>query len=93
MTAQWHGCADLAETPAYLEMVTVRVDDTAPSAETTAVRLLGLLPGHLRCVPEVMGDRVRLWIARDGGTSDTDIRGAVRAVLADTALWGWTEQD
>ncbi|MEV8286600.1 MULTISPECIES: MBT domain-containing protein [Streptomyces] len=95
MTAQWQGCADIGNAPGYVEVVTVREDSAAPSAETTVIRLLGLLPRHLRCVPEVAevaGDRVRLWIARDVATSDSDIHRAVRAVLADAALWGWTQQ-
>ncbi|MEV0777699.1 hypothetical protein [Streptomyces sp. NPDC050428] len=92
MTAQWHGYAHVANATGYVEVVTVREDSAAPSAETTVIRLLGLLPRHLRCVPEVAGDQVRLWIARDGATTDTDIRRAVRAVLADAALWGWAEQ-
>ncbi|GGK09796.1 hypothetical protein GCM10011583_47440 [Streptomyces camponoticapitis] len=92
MTAQWHGFTDVEDVPRYVEVVTVREDSTAPSAETTAVRLVGLLPPHWRCVPEVAGDRVRLWIERERGTSDTDIRRRVREVLADTALRGWTEQ-
>lgn len=92
MTAQWEWSADIEHGPGYVEVVTVREDSAAPSAETTVIRLLGLLPHHWRCVPEAAGDRVRLWIARDGGTSDTDIHRTVRAVLADAALWGWTEQ-
>ncbi|MET4922000.1 hypothetical protein P3L51_06475 [Streptomyces sp. PSRA5] len=95
MTAQWHGCADIGNAPGYVEVVTVREDSAAPSAETTVIRLLGLLAKHLRGVPEVAevtGDLVRLWIARDVATTDTDIRHAVRAVLADAALRGWTEQ-
>lgn len=88
MTAQW----DVEDTPGYVEVVTVREDSTAPSAETTVIRLLGLLPAHWRCVPEAAEDRIRLWIARDAATTDTDIHRAVRAVLSDTALWGWAEQ-
>lgn len=92
MTAQWNGYADIEGAPGYVEVVTVREDSAAPSAETTVIRLLGLLPGHWRCVPEAAEDRIRLWIARDGTTTDTDIHHTVRAVLSDTALWGWSEQ-
>lgn len=72
-----------------MEVVLVRREPTAPSGETTAVRLLGLLPAHLTCAPEVGRDKVRLRI--EYGAAD-DVHGAVAAVLADSALRGWAAE-
>ena len=43
-----------------IDVVVVRRDSTAPSGETTVVRLLGLLPSHWSCAVDVVPDRVGL---------------------------------
>lgn len=74
-------------------VVLVRRDRAAPSGWTTVVRLLGLLPGHWSCHPEVGQDRVVLRVELAGATDAPAVRRAVSCVLADTALRGWTEGD
>lgn len=76
-----------------VEVVTVRRDSSAPSGETTVVRLLGLLPATWSCTSEVGPDRVRLWIDLAGGTDRSTVRHALREVLADTALYGWDQEN
>lgn len=73
----------------YVEVVAVRRDATAPAAETTAVRLLGLLSGQCAGVPEVEEDRVRLRIRLEGTGGPEAVFGAVGRVLSDSALQGW----
>jgi hypothetical protein len=80
-------------TPDSVDVVTVRCHGSAPSGETTVVRLLGLLPADWSCTPEVTSDRVRLRIELGGGTDRDMVRRVVREVLADAALRGWTEED
>ncbi|WP_405724369.1 hypothetical protein OG885_00585 [Streptomyces sp. NBC_00028] len=75
-----------------VEIVTVRRDRSAPSGETTVVRLLGLLPATWSCTAEASADRVRLRIDLTGGTDRSTVRRALRAVLADTALCGWDQE-
>ena len=77
----------------YLDVVAVREAASAPCGETTAVRLLGLLPPHWICVPLVERDRVRLRILLAGTGGSGAVRGAVAEVLADSALRGWHEAD
>jgi len=74
------------------DVVLVRRDRAAPTGWTTVVRLLGLLPGHWCCHPEVGQDRVVLRIELAGSTDAPAVRRAVSCVLADTALRGWTEE-
>ncbi|MFD4024256.1 hypothetical protein ACFWRV_12160 [Streptomyces sp. NPDC058576] len=74
------------------DVVVVRRDRAAPTGWTTVVRLLGLLPGHWACHPEVDQDRVVLRIELAGATDASAVRRAVSCVLADTALRGWTEE-
>ncbi|MFE9649602.1 hypothetical protein ACFYO0_36920 [Streptomyces sp. NPDC006365] len=76
-----------------VEVVTVRRDSSAPSGETTVVRLLGLLPATWSCTSEVSPDRVRLRIELAGGTDRSAVRRALREVLADTALYGWAQEN
>lgn len=83
MTAGRAGVADV---------VVVRRDRAAPTGWTTVVRLLGLLPGHWACHPEVGRDRVVLRVELAGATDASAVRRAVSCVLADTALRGWTEE-
>ncbi|MEU5322055.1 hypothetical protein AB0G67_35695 [Streptomyces sp. NPDC021056] len=75
------------------EVVTVRRDRSAPSGETTVVRLLGLLPAAWSCTCEVSPDRVRLRIDLVDGTDRSTVRHALREVLADTALYGWYQEN
>ncbi|MDX3378191.1 hypothetical protein PV390_27705 [Streptomyces sp. ME02-6991-2A] len=74
------------------DVVLVRRDRAAPTGWTTVVRLLGLLPGHWCCHPEVGQDRVVLRVELAGSTDAPAVRRAVSGVLADTALRGWTEE-
>ncbi|MFF6908573.1 hypothetical protein ACFY9Q_21895 [Streptomyces sp. NPDC012389] len=74
------------------DVVLVRRDRAAPTGWTTVVRLLGLLPGHWACHPEVGQDRVVLRVELAGSTDAPAVRRAVSCVLADTALRGWTEE-
>lgn len=73
-------------------VVLVRRDRTAPTGWTTVVRLLGLLPGHWSCHPEVSQDRVVLRVELAGSTDAPAVRRAVSCVLADAALRGWTQE-
>lgn len=74
---------------AYTDVVVVRREPCAPGGETTAVRLLGLLPPHWSCLPEVERERVRLRVLL-GSTDGRDaVRAEVAAVLADPAMRGW----
>ncbi|WP_103530138.1 hypothetical protein [Streptomyces sp. SM11] len=83
MTAGRTGTADVA---------VVRRDRAAPTGWTTVVRLLGLLPAHWDCHPEVGRDRVVLRVELAGATDASAVRRAVSCVLADAALRGWTEE-
>ncbi|WP_351226014.1 hypothetical protein [Streptomyces sp. NPDC002133] len=74
----------------YVDVVAVRDDRSAPVGETTVIRLLGLLPGHWSCIPEVAADRIRLRIGLDATTDRTAVSHAVTQVLADSALRGWS---
>ncbi|MEU1279142.1 hypothetical protein [Streptomyces sp. NPDC005805] len=76
----------------YVDVVAVRHDGSAPAGQTTVIRLLGLLPAHWSCTPEVSTDRVCLRIVPDGRTDRAAVRRAVARVLADTALCGWSEE-
>lgn len=78
---------------AHVDIVAVRSSPTAPGGETTVVRLLGLLPPHWCCLPEVRRDRVRLRIALDGTGGSAEVRRAVEGVMADSALRGWHTED
>lgn len=75
----------------FIDVVAVRNDRTAPSGETTVIRLLCLLPAHWTCTPHVASDRVSLRVALDRSTDpDADaVRTALAEVLTDTALHGW----
>ncbi|MGW1292835.1 hypothetical protein [Streptomyces sp. NPDC002533] len=79
-------------TRAVVDIVVVRRDRAAPTGWTTVVRLLGLLPGHWACHPEVGQDRVVLRVELAGETDAPAVRRAVSRVLADTALRGWAEE-
>ncbi|MET8883126.1 hypothetical protein [Streptomyces rubiginosohelvolus] len=74
------------------DVVVVRRDRAAPTGWTTVVRLLGLLPGHWACHPEVGQDRVVLRFELAGAADASAVRRAVSRVLADTALCGWAEE-
>ncbi|MFI9582720.1 hypothetical protein ACIHCQ_12910 [Streptomyces sp. NPDC052236] len=81
-------------TPEAVDVVAVRRHSSAPSGETTVVRLIGLLPAGWSCTtPEVSSDRVRLSIELGGRTDRETVCRAVREVLADTALRGWIQED
>ncbi|MFE8915712.1 hypothetical protein [Streptomyces globisporus] len=83
-----------ARTPraAVADVVVVRRDRKAPTGWTTVVRLLGLLPGHWACHPEVGQDRVVLRFELAGAADASAVRRAVSRVLADAALRGWAEE-
>ncbi|MEV1050317.1 hypothetical protein ACFWZR_06925 [Streptomyces sp. NPDC059017] len=76
--------------PVYVDVVAVRDDRSAPAGETTVIRLLGLLPGHWPCLPEVRADRIRLRIALDAVTDPRAVSRAVSRALADSGLRGWS---
>ncbi|MBV7699482.1 hypothetical protein [Streptomyces sp. TRM70350] len=76
-----------------VEVVTVRRDRSAPSGETTVVRLLGLLPADWSCTFDVSPDRVRLWVEPGRGGDRNTVRRAMAEVLADTALYGWSQEN
>ncbi|MEV0965955.1 MULTISPECIES: hypothetical protein [unclassified Streptomyces] len=78
--------------PDYVDVVAVRDDRSAPAGETTVIRLLGLLPGHWPCLPEVRADRIRLRIALDAATDPRTVSSAVSRALADSALRGWSRR-
>ncbi|WP_070196743.1 hypothetical protein [Streptomyces oceani] len=66
---------------------------TAPHAETTAIRLVGLLPADWTCVPEIAPGRIRLRVLLDEETGSSGrVRRRVAAVLRDPALRGWRQQ-
>lgn len=73
----------------YVDIVAVRSEACAPGGETTVVRLLGLLPHHWSCLPDVEEDRVRLRVALSGTGGSDAVRAEVAAVMADSALRGW----
>ncbi|WP_247597667.1 hypothetical protein [Streptomyces sp. RKND-216] len=74
---------------AYMDIVVVRREPCAPGGETTVVRLLGLLPPHWSCLPEVERDRVVLHVML-GSTDGCDaVRTEVEEVMADPAMRGW----
>lgn len=74
---------------AYVDVVAVRSSPSAPVGETTVIRLLGLLPPHWCCAPDVQQDRVRLRVLLDGTGGGEAVRRAVARVMADSALRGW----
>ncbi|MEU2159962.1 hypothetical protein QRN89_32335 [Streptomyces chengbuensis] len=76
--------------PEYVDVVAVRDDRSAPAGETTVIRLLGLLPAHWPCRPEVRADRIRLRIALDAATDPHTVSSAVSRALADAGLRGWS---
>ncbi|MER5847905.1 hypothetical protein ABT126_12800 [Streptomyces sp. NPDC002012] len=77
----------------HVDMVTVRRDSTAPTGETTVVRLLSLLPAHWTCNPCSVGpDRIALRIALNPAVDRQAVRRAVSSALADRALEGWAEE-
>ncbi|WP_156726610.1 DUF3168 domain-containing protein [Streptomyces apocyni] len=76
-----------------VDVVTVRRDGSVPAAATTLVRLLGLLPPHWSCDPEIDQDRIRLRITLTQTTDRRTVCRAVRAALADPALRGWSLSD
>ncbi|MGW7350045.1 hypothetical protein [Streptomyces sp. NPDC054784] len=84
-----------------LDVLFVRQESWAPAGETTAVRLLGLLPMDWICVPDDVGtDQVRLRIeyamkpGTDHGCGGTGAaRDAVAELLADGALRGWSAEE
>ncbi|MFE0690901.1 hypothetical protein ACFV0Z_22465 [Streptomyces xiamenensis] len=72
-----------------VDVIAVRRDERAPGGETTALRLLWLLPAQLSChAVRVEPDRVRLRFDADAAAA----REAVRRALADTALRGWAQE-
>ncbi|AKG45670.1 hypothetical protein ACWD33_04875 [Streptomyces xiamenensis] len=72
-----------------VDVIAVRRDERAPGGETTALRLLWLLPAQLSChAVRVEPDRVRLRFDVDAAAA----REAVRRALADTALRGWAQE-
>ncbi|MGW8847854.1 hypothetical protein ACWGNE_08730 [Streptomyces xiamenensis] len=72
-----------------VDVIAVRRDERAPGGETTALRLLWLLPAQLSChAVRVEPDRVRLRFDADAVAA----REAVRRALADTALRGWAQE-
>lgn len=75
-----------------IDVVVVRRDSTAPSGETTVVRLLGLLPSHWSCAVDVGPDRVGLRIGPAGTADAPAVERAVSRVLADAALRGWVRE-
>ncbi|TLQ42316.1 hypothetical protein [Streptomyces marianii] len=76
--------------PDYVDVVAVRDDRSAPAGETTVIRLLGLLPGHWTCLPEVRADRIRLRIALDTATDPRVVSSVVGRAMADSGLRGWS---
>jgi hypothetical protein len=74
---------------AYVDIVVTRREPCAPGGETTVVRLLGLLPAHWSCLPEVERDRVRLRVVVDSTDGCDAVRAEVAAVMADPAMRGW----
>ncbi|MEU3216880.1 hypothetical protein [Streptomyces sp. NPDC006971] len=77
----------------HIDLVTVRRDSTAPTGETTVVRLLSLLPAHWACAPRSVGpDRIALRIALSRTVDDGTVRRAVARALADRALDGWAQE-
>ncbi|WP_340563367.1 hypothetical protein [Streptomyces sp. GSL17-111] len=89
------GCRErgaAAERGGRVEIVVVRRSVAAPVGQTTVVRLLGLLPSHWRCVPQVETDRIRLRVALPGTGGRAAVRRVVADVLADRALRGWAEE-
>lgn len=84
--------AEAAYADSYIEVLTVRRTPTAPAPETTAIRLLGLLPGHWFCEPLVEPGRIRLRVHLTGTPGPEAVHEAITTVLADPALRGWTEQ-
>lgn len=72
-----------------VDITAVRRDARAPGGETTALRLLWLLPAQLPCrAVRVEPDRVRLRFEVDAAAA----REAVGRALADTALRGWAQE-
>ncbi|MEE1795370.1 hypothetical protein PUR28_32115 [Streptomyces sp. BE308] len=79
--------------PGWTDVAVVRRDRTAPTGETTVVRLLGMLPAHWTCSPGAVGqDRVVLRVELGGGTDETAVRLAFSRVLSDAALHGWSRE-
>lgn len=77
----------------HVDVVTVRRDSTAPTGETTVVRLLSLLPAHWACTPHSVGsDRIALRIGLTRTVDRPTVHRAVSGALADRALEGWTEE-
>lgn len=80
------------ENAAYVDIVAVRHDATAPAGQTTVIRLLGLLPAHwASCIPEVAADRLRVRIALTRLLDRVTVRRAVTEVFTDGAMRGWSQ--
>ncbi|MEN8655609.1 hypothetical protein ABCR94_34820 [Streptomyces sp. 21So2-11] len=77
----------------YVDVVTVRRDSAAPAGATTVLRLLGLVPAHWSCTPEIGHDRIRLRVGLVGSTDRGAVYRVLSRVLADPALRGWSEED
>ncbi|ALC22062.1 hypothetical protein ACH46N_16700 [Streptomyces pristinaespiralis] len=68
-----------------------RTDENAAPGQTTAIRLIGLLPADSACVSTVGNSEIALGILLGSvpGTPE-EIRTRLEAVLTDSALTGWS---
>ncbi|MGN9791685.1 hypothetical protein ACWGH4_13085 [Streptomyces sp. NPDC054847] len=77
-------------TAEHLLFTVVRTDENAAPGQTTAIRLIGLLPADWACVSTVGNNEIALGIPLHSvpGTPG-EIRGRLETVLTDSALTGW----
>lgn len=66
----------------------VRTEENAAPGQTTAIRLIGLLPSDWACESAVANDEIRLGIPQ-GQVPPAGLRARLESVLQDSALSGW----
>ncbi|ATZ25834.1 hypothetical protein ACFZBM_14055 [Streptomyces lavendulae] len=75
------------------EVALVRAGPEAAAAETTVVRLVGLLPPHWTCAQRLDADGITLVVSAAAGGAGPDDGNAVRKwlarVLGEDSLRGW----
>ncbi|MFG2618967.1 hypothetical protein ACGFXC_15290 [Streptomyces sp. NPDC048507] len=71
------------------EVTLVRAGPGA-AAETTVLRLVGLLPPDWSCAQRVDGDRIRMLVHAGRDAAAEAVPGWLARTLADTAFRGWS---
>ncbi|MEU0369403.1 hypothetical protein ABZ070_03930 [Streptomyces sp. NPDC006283] len=79
------------DTAEHLWFTVVRTTGHAAPGQTTAIRLIGLLPPDWECVSVVGNDEIKLGIPRASVPgSPGELRERLEQVVMDSALAGWS---